>query len=217
MKRIVALIGDYYHKEEWAREALEQALKSEIDNKEIQMIYIRHEQLVEELDKQPDGVILFMEDRINPADEKVNLWMNAEIASKITAFVENGGGWLAWHSGMACYDKAGDYIKMLRGHFVTHPREHQQVTYTVVDHPSGMVKQDEFTILDEHYFTHCAEADTEVFLRSSSVDGQSVAGWAHAYGKGRVCCFTPSHNKEGMLHKGTLHILNQSIKWCVLR
>lgn len=216
MKKLVALIGDYYHKEEWAREALEQSLKAEIENNEVQLTYIRHEQLAEELDKKPDGVILFMEDRLNPADEHVKVWMNTDIASKITAYVRDGGSWLAWHSGLACYDAKGDYIQMLRGRFQTHPRDHQQVTYTVVEHREGMVEPYDFTILDEHYFVQCDEANTDVFLRSSSVDGESIAGWAHSYGQGRVCCLTPAHNREGMLHSGSLNILNRSIHWCAL-
>lgn len=215
MKKVVALMGDHYHKEAWSREALEAALKSEIENKDIELIYTSHDQLADELLKQPDGVILFKENRLNPTDAEVNLWMDKGTASQITKYVSNGGGWLAWHSGLASYDVDGEYIKMLRGHFEYHPQEHQQVTYSSVDHQLGLAGQADYAILDEHYFVQCDEANTEVFLRSTSVDGESIAGWAHPHGKGRVCSFAPAHNREGLLHDETLNLLKQSILWCI--
>lgn len=214
MKKIIVLIGDYYHKEEWARESLEASLKSEIENNLVELIYTSHDQLIDELHKQPDGVILFKENRLNPADSEVNVWMDEETANQITEYVNNGGSWLAWHSGLASYDVGGVFNKMLRGKFDYHPPKHQQVTYSAVDHQVGITSKD-YTILDEHYFVQCDEENTEVFLRSTSVDGKSVAGWAHPYGKGRVCCFVPAHNREGLLHADTLGMLNQSIMWCV--
>lgn len=214
MKKIAAVLGDYYHKAEWAHEALEQALHPLVRTGEITWFPIRVDRLREELSRRPDAVVLFKEDRINPQDAEVKRWMTPDIETTITEYVENGGGWLAWHSGLASYREDGDYVRMLRGHFRHHPEQHQNVTYTVVSDESGLERNATGTFLDEHYFVNCDETRTEVFLRSKSVDGTSIAGWFHRYGRGRVCAYAPAHNREGLLHPFTTGLLRHLAAWC---
>ena len=212
MKRIITLLGDYYHPEEWIRASLNRALSFLNQNEKYEYIEIQTNQLREELDKQPDAVILFKEDRINPTDEKVESWMNEEIGIAITKYVEHGGGWLGWHAGLASYSINGPYTKMLKGYFEYHPVPHPQVKYTDVhgDHPFGPVS---FEIKDEHYFVKVNEKETNIFLESDSVEGHSVAGWFHSFGEGRVCCLTPAHNEEGLLDEEFTQLLAKTIEW----
>jgi len=212
MKRIVAVLGDYYHQEEHSKAALNQALGLLNEKEKIECIQIQASQLITELEKQPDAVILFKEDRVNPTDEVVNTWMTEEIGEAIAQYVNQGGGWLAWHSGYASYEVESAYINMLKGYFEYHPLEHAQVKYTDVkgNHPFGSIS---FEILDEHYFVKVNEEETNIFLQSDSELGHSIAGWHHNYGKGRVCCLGPAHNKEGLLHTDFTHLLAKTIEW----
>ena len=212
MKRILTILGDYYHPEKYSKAALEQALVLLNEKEEIECIDIQVSQLKEELEKQPDAVILFKEDRINPNDENVDTWMTKEIGEAITQYVKNGGGWLAWHSGLASYSIEGAYVKMLKGHFEYHPVNHPQVKYTHVqgDHPFGSIS---FEIKDEHYFVKVNEAETNVFLESDSEEGHSIAGWYHDYGKGRVCVLAPAHNEAGLLNADFTQLLAKTIEW----
>ena len=178
MKTVLAIVGDYYHDRDLAMESLKKALFSYISAGEIQIVECDTNQLVEKLAENPDAVILFKEDRLNPNDDQVHKWMTEEVEDEITRYVENGGGWLAWHSGLASYAIDGSYKKMVKGYFESHPDKHQIVTYTNnTENPissSGLL----FEALDEHYFVYCDVENTNVFLYSESVDGESTAGWS---------------------------------------
>ncbi|WP_052087821.1 hypothetical protein [Paenibacillus wynnii] len=71
-----------------------------------------------------------------------------------------------------------------------------------------------FSFKDEHYFVECAEDKTEVFLRSTSSDGASAAGWAHFFGRGRVGCITPAHLAEGLLNPDFIAVMRRLFTWC---
>jgi len=189
-KTVVALLGDYYHRAEWAEGALRRAMDGLPD---VELRLIEEAEFENALRARPDMVVLFKEDRIDPPSETPRRWMHEELQIQASAYVEAGGSWLAWHSGLASYDPEGPYVSMLRGHFEYHPALHQQVRYTPT--ASG---EEAYELFDEHYFVACDEANTNVFLRSSSVDGESIAGWSHAFGRGYVACYTPAHNEEAL-------------------
>ncbi|TVY05484.1 ThuA domain-containing protein [Paenibacillus cremeus] len=213
MKTVYAIVGDYYHVSENVRESLNQALKPMVDGGQYQLEYISEENLTQRLQSKPAAVVLFKEDRLNPKDEKIRHWLTEEISEAICRFVEEGGGFLTWHSGLASYPPDSAFIKMLRGYFEYHPTKHQMVSYSGVL-PTDPSREVAFEILDEHYFVFCDEANTNIFLKSDSVDGHSIGGWYHSYGQGKICCLTPAHNKEGLLHEGTLELLRSSVQYC---
>lgn len=214
MKRICAVIGDYYHPEEWIREALESALKPGLDDGRWKLSYASESELPAVLDQRPDLVVLFKEDRVDPEADASKTWMTDEIGRMIAGYVQSGGGWLAWHSGLASYPMDSPYVGMLRGAFEYHPAEHQVVRYEGFE-PADRGKPVSFEVMDEHYFVVCDEQNTNVFLRSASVDGRSIGGWRHEFGRGRVCCLTPAHRREGMLHEGVQRLLHSSVVYCL--
>jgi type 1 glutamine amidotransferase len=212
VKRIVAILGDYYHPYEWIKSSLDQALNELSEMEQIELVEITTDQLEDELKQNPDGVILFKENRLNPTDNVVNHWMNDAVQKSISDYIESGGGLLAWHAGLASYPTEGQYVKMLRGYFEYHPVEHQVVYYTGTQESDSLNTVD-FDFKDEHYFVEVDEKNTTVFLKSSSVDGTSIGGWRHSYGNGRVCCLTPAHNREGLLASNFTFVLGETIKW----
>jgi type 1 glutamine amidotransferase len=215
MVKVLAVLGDFYHPGELAKESLEYAFRSQSGLDDFQVIYCSYESLKDELSNQPDGVILFKENRLNPSDEDVKEWMTEELAYEITRYVDNGGGWMAWHSGLASYSLASSYTKMLRGSFISHPDKHQLVHYKNVLENSSIPAIDSFEFMDEHYFVRCDETNTNIFLLSESVDGQSIAGWSHNFGNGKVCCLTPAHTIGGLLNPSFLTVLGNCINWIV--
>jgi len=193
-KTVFALVGDYYHKAEWAEGALRHALKG-IEEVELRFVEVEalEDALQGDVPVQPDMVVLFREDRVDPQSEEPRRWMHDGLQRQASDYVEAGGSWLAWHSGLASYVPEGAYVRMLRGYFLSHPAAHQPVRYE----PTTPGEQS-YELLDEHYFVYCDEANTNVFLRSSSVDGDSVAGWSHRFGRGYVACYTPAHNEAAL-------------------
>jgi type 1 glutamine amidotransferase len=213
MKNIYAIVGDYYHQESVIREALDAALQPKQASGEWQLTYIAVEELTVRLAEKPEAVILFKEDRLNPTDAEVATWLTAEVSDRIVRYVEEGGGFFGWHSGLASYASDTSFVRMLRGEFEFHPSQHQLVNYSGT-YP-GTQDQVEFEILDEHYFVRCDEGNTNVFLRSSSIDGDNIGGWAHDYGQGKVICLTPAHNPEGLKHPVMLELLRQCLAYCL--
>jgi hypothetical protein len=216
MKTIYAIVGDYYHAEKPIQTALNLALEPLTEGGQYQLAYISAQDLVQRLDEAPAAVILFKEDRLNPNDADVKHWLTEEVSAAISRYVEGGGGLLAWHSGLASYPPESALVQMLRGYFEFHPSKHQMVSYQGTL-PSDQSREISLVIMDEHYFVHCDEEHTTVFLRSHSVDGDSIGGWTHAYGSGKVVCLTPAHNIEGLLHEGMLALLRSSIQLLLLK
>ena len=217
MKRIVAIIGDYYHEPERIRQSLEQALLLPDGSRLAEVIYAEAESLSQVLKERPDAVVLFKEDRVNPTDALVRGWMVDALEEEIVRYVHNGGGWFAWHSGLASYAEDGAYCCMLRGHFAYHPDQHRTVRYRIQGGEALGISSEggsSFEFVDEHYFVVCDRSQTGVFLVSESEDGQSTAGWSHEFGAGRVCCLTPAHTAEGLMHLELIALVHSAIRWC---
>lgn len=212
MVKIVALLGDYWHDADEAKAGLEAAIER-LGNKNVNLHYITHEEVSKVLGEKPDLFINAKMDQLNPQNEHVYTWLTDELDKKIVKYVEGGGNLLAWHAGLAGYDPDNHYIQMLRGYFDYHPPGLQDVTYML----KGNEKSGEntFSLSDEQYFVQCDVANTEVDLWSKGVDGDSIAGWKHSYGKGKVCCFTPAHTKEGMLNENVSRLLAERINWTI--
>ncbi|WP_332631263.1 ThuA domain-containing protein [Halalkalibacter flavus] len=211
MIRIIALVGDYWHAGDDAKVGLEAAIDRMPNKKDVHLQYITHEEVSKALDEKPDLLVNAKMNQLNPKDEHVITWLTEELDQKLATYVKEGGSVLAWHAGMAGYKRESNYIQMLRGSFDYHPPGLQEVTY--------MLKENEksggntFLLTDEQYFVHCDVENTEVDLWSTGVDGDSIAGWKHFYEKGKVCCFTPAHTKEGMLNKKVSNLLVEKILW----
>lgn len=214
MKRILVILGDYYHDAELARQSFQVVAEPYVKEGKFQLTYAGVEHCEQELHKAPDLVVLFAGSYIDPQAEQVRYWMTEQIAEQIEKYVTDGGAWLAWHSGLASYPEEGAYVKMLRGHFLMHPEQHSQVTYTPLPGTELGVLGEAFSFMDEHYFVACKEDETNVFMRSSSVDGEAVAGWYHRYGAGRIGCMTPAHLSEGLLMPQFIEVMRSLIAWC---
>lgn len=202
-KKITALVGDYWHKGDMIEEALRKAADTLGG---IELKFVAHEQLADSLQDNPDAVVLFKQNPLNAPDEPFDPWMSAAVEAAILAYVERGGRWLAWHTGLAGYDADSPYVGMLRGRFIHHP-DMKAITYTRASDGAEVV-----TLHDEHYFVEVDESGTEVYLRSTSADGESLAGWAHPYGQGKVCCLTPAHTREALLDDGFQALLAERLR-----
>jgi type 1 glutamine amidotransferase len=206
--KIVALVGDYWHSSDDAKAGLEAAINNILNKEETELQYITYVEVSRALDEQPDLFINAKMNVLNPRDEQVVTWLTKELDQRIVNYVRAGGRVLAWHAGMAGYPQETLYTQMLRGAFDYHPPGLQEVTY--------IQNEKTFILQDEHYFVHCDAENTEVDLRSTGEAGDSIACWKHSYGKGKVCCFTPAHTKEGMLNENISSLLAQKINWLLV-
>ncbi|MDP5276517.1 ThuA domain-containing protein [Chengkuizengella axinellae] len=207
MNKFTILLGDFYHPAPNLQASLE---KLYLNNSQIQLNFVNIEAINESLLNQTDLLIIGRENRINPKDKILQYWMDEQKANDITQFVQNGGSMLVCHSGLSSYEQNDQYIQLVKGYFKFHPKVQQ-----IVNYHNNNQDHDSFSFLDEHYFVSVDEQNTEIFLTSTSVDGESIAGWRHTYGKGKVCCITPAHHKEALLHHDMLKLLEHCTNWCL--
>ncbi|WAM33672.1 ThuA domain-containing protein [Caldicellulosiruptor morganii] len=195
-KKVLALVGDYYHN----HDNLLNALKSIFEelSEEYDLIDSTIEDFEWFLDKKPYAVVIAAENRINPQDAEIKYWMTVEIAKKIKEYVEGGGRLFVWHSGLASYPENGLFCSLIKGYFKFHPEKHKPVRYHSAGKPVFGNQKIDFTIEDEHYFVYCDEQNTNIYLYSESEDGRSIAGWWHNSGAGKVVTLTPAHTKDAL-------------------
>jgi len=209
--KVIATLGDYYHDESFYKEALSQATSGMED---IDLVYATRENLIDKLRDKPDLVILASENRLNPNEGDVRKWLTKKDELEIINYVNDGGSWFAWHSGLASYEGNSSYIGMLGGYFTHHPDQHVNVRYQFNEKHELSNGKESFEIMDEHYFIESNE-EISIFLNSISEYGESVAGWTKRYGEGRVCGYSPAHNKDGLLNAAVQADLKDIIKWLV--
>jgi type 1 glutamine amidotransferase len=213
MKRIVAVLGDSYHPFEPIQISLEKVMQTKPAFEDVEVSYVGANELVEALRSLPDAVVLYKENRVHPQTPEEYHWMTEETSLAIARYVDEGGGWLAWHSGLASYPIDSTYTDLLKGYFISHPEQHDVVRYVLSGDGIDLADR-RFEILDEHFFVHCEETSTEVFLVSESREGKSIAGWRHPVGEGRVCCLTPAHHPEGLEDDRFTAVLAECLQWC---
>lgn len=206
VKTVISVTGDYYHEGKDTNQYLQRVL-SLLDEP---VIYenVSLDALSDALSKNPDLIILSAENQRTPQQTDLREWLTPEMSRLITTYVEHGGSWLGLHSGMSNYPTDSGYIQMLKGYFIQHP-EPLPVTYKcdLVETPS------QFVIQDEHYQVGFVDDYTHIFLRSFSDAGESVAGWRHFYGSGKVAGYVPAHDISGMLEQHNLALLKTVIDW----
>jgi len=205
MKRILALIGDFYHSHDNLLKALKQATNAALDSCEI--IDASIENFEQFLSQNPDAIVLSAENRINPQDEIVECWMTEKMEKRIKEYVEGGGRLFVWHSGLASYPEEGEFCKLVRGYFKFHPDKQKPVRYHSSHEAAFDGREFDFEIMDEHYFVFCDKDNTNIYLYSESEDGSSIAGWWHNFGKGKVVALTPAHREDGLLDNNFQELL----------
>lgn len=202
-RKVFAFLGDFYHE----KSPLEAAVKKAFEKIEDVELTVS-DNVADVLPKNPDLLVLGMENRVNPEDSEVFFWLMEELDHQLEDYVLNGGSLVVIHCGLASYPGDSKIRKMMKGEFISHPADHCDVRYF-----SENGRYD-FSVKDEFYVVGVDVEETTVFLHSESVEyGRGLAGWYHMYGKGRVICVVPTHNAEGFAHDGVLNLYQDAFEW----
>jgi len=141
--------------------------------------------------------------------------LSGEDQEAICGMAEGGMGVLFIHAGLTRIQLGTPVYNLARARFIMHP-EGQPPVYACrmsgITHPI-MDGIEPFEAADEHYFCYVDSENTQPFLTSRSEHGTEIGGWAHGYGKGRVCCLTPGHTVE-MIGK-MKPLIESAAAWCV--
>lgn len=134
-------------------------------------------------------------------------------------YVENGGGFLAIHSGnvfLGNGDGVEEYTDFVGNRFLSHPLRCEVLLKKIKEHPIMENVADSFWIRDEHYKIELLAKDADIFLSSSSKEGGiEPAGYTRTFGNGRLCVLTPGHTLSVWENPEFQKILNNAINWCI--
>lgn len=166
--------------------------------------------LAERLSEYP--VVLFSKSDHTSAANREK-WMTPAIQRKFVEYVENGGGLLVTHSGLAGYGQEPMFTDLIGCNFTGHP-EQCPVTMAVLKPHIVTKGVSHYTETDEHYFIDVLAADADVFMATASTNGAQAGGYTRVRGKGRICVLTPGHNTEVWLNPNHQTLLANALRWC---
>jgi type 1 glutamine amidotransferase len=206
MKTLV-LCGDIWHPAWIAKEGLERLSTSEFtfDWMEDAREWSSEKMMMYHL------VILTKSNNVTSTDQTG--WMTDAVQAAFVDYVRKGNGLLAIHSGTAEYDQKPLLRSLLGGVFTHHPEQCPVTVNPQAGHPlsAGAVP---FTLKDEHYFMALDDPQADVFVTTTSVQGEQPGAWRRIEGDGRVAVLTPGHNLEVWLHPSFQTLLINCLRWC---
>jgi len=217
MPKALILAGDHYHVPEDAFTGVGEVILGEglfVDYTDDQTA-LDAEMLADK------DMLVILRDGIefpDGTDKEPVRWMQPEQEQAIEQFVLNGGGFLALHNAGWNYPHEGGYRRTLAAYYIGHPpmaKFHVEVVNP--EHPitQGVASYD---ITDEQHLLYFDYDRVEVLTVSKGQDGrQSVAGFAHDYGKGRVAYLGQGHTLDIIRHPMVQKLMRQATRWVLHR
>ncbi|HSJ89865.1 MAG TPA: ThuA domain-containing protein [Anaerolineales bacterium] len=206
MKTLV-LCGDYWHLPHVARGGLEALPGTEFGFDWIEDARDWSPRIMSTY----SSVILTKSNNISHTDQTE--WMTNADQAAFLEYVQGGNGLLAIHSGIATYEQKPVLRGLLGGVFLHHPEQCPVTINPRRNHPlcAGSIP---CTLQDEHYFIALDDPQADVFMTTTSVNGEQPGGWRREVGSGRVAILTPGHNLEVWLHPSFQALVTNSLRWC---
>lgn len=205
--KILVLCDDYWHPAQTVREGLGELSDSEFT---FDWIENAHDWSKEKMMSYP-LVILSKSNNVS-ADDRAE-WMTDEVQEAFLAYVRNGNGLLAIHSGTAEYTEKPVLRALLGGVFTHHPKQCPVTVTPRQGHPLS-AGSEAFTLKDEHYFMALDDSEADVYVTTTSEHGEQPGAWTRTEGSGRVAVLTPGHNVEVWLHPSFQTLLHNALQWC---
>ncbi|MCL2057930.1 MAG: ThuA domain-containing protein [Oscillospiraceae bacterium] len=141
--------------------------------------------------------------------------LSDEDQAAICRMADNGMGMLYIHAGLTRIKEGTPIYGLTHARFIMHPQG-QPPVYNCdmpgVGHPI-MAGVEPFEAPDEHYFCYVDVEKTQPFMASRSEHGTEIGGWAHEFGKGRICCLGPGHTVDAVDKMKPLIV--SATAWCM--
>jgi type 1 glutamine amidotransferase len=157
-------------------------------------------------------LVIALEDRVDPEHSSAG-WMTAAHAQALAAFVEAGGGLLAFHSGLA-YPVPGPFPALAGGAFQFHPTVHPHFRFDPRREPHPLLEGvPAFDVEDEMYFVWRDPTTDKLAELASAEFGTSAALWCSQRGAGRVVGLTLGHRPEVLALAPTRRLAANALAW----
>ncbi len=139
----------------------------------------------------------------------------------ISEFVGGGGGLIANHTAVICFDDWPEWADIVGGSWrwgvSSHPPPGAARVAVVAGHEVVDGVDDSFEIVDEVYGDLDLGADIEVLAvaKRSPDDTDQPVAWGHRYGGGRVVYDGFGHDATSIVHPHNARILLRALDWTV--
>jgi type 1 glutamine amidotransferase len=238
--RVFALIGDRYHNSDYIRVSLDK-LFAELDlpvdystnYDHLSRNLLRHYQLfVCFRDGMiwpggylgPDAYSAYARDLEDSSDfpkETPRPWITAEQGEAVKQFVASGKSFYSLHNNSHVSLSSRSFREVMGGAYIGHPPQRPfKVKVVNSNHPITRGVRD-FMVNDEQHFVVYDKDPRNIFLRAENIDGltygdhgaESISGWAHEYGKGRVVFTAVGHNIHAMWQPEYFKLQKNAVRW----
>lgn len=238
--RVLALIGDRYHNSDYIRVSLDKLFKElaipvdyTTNYDHLSLSLLQNYQLFVCLRDGmiwPDGYLgpdaysgydHDLENRSSFAKESPGTWITKEQGEAVKNFVASGNGFYSLHNSSHISLSSRNYREVMGGAYIGHPPLRPfQVRVVRKDHPITQGVQN-FMVNDEQHFVVYDKDPENIILRAENIDGlafedhgtESISGWAHEYGKGRVVFTAVGHNIHAMWQPEYFKLQKNAVRW----
>jgi hypothetical protein len=238
--RALALVGDRYHNPDYIRVALTKmfdGLKVSVDYS------MHYDQLSKDLLKNyqlflclrdgmiwpggylgPDAYTAYaagLENRSDFPDPKPQQWLTEDQALALKEFVNAGNGFYSLHNNSHVSLSSKTYRDVQGGAYIGHPPLRPfKVRVVNTSHPITQGISD-FMVNDEQHYVEYDKDPKNILIESENIDGltyqklgtKSPAGWAYAYGKGRVVFTAVGHTIHALWNPEHLKLQRRAVQW----
>ncbi len=143
----------------------------------------------------------------------------AEDLAILTDHVRGGGGLLAMHTAVICFDAAPMWTDLLGGAWNWEHSGHGPPAPTVVActaagraHPTTRAAT-AFTVTDEVYRGLDVATAVQPLLTATDADADHPVVWAREHGRGRVVTDVLGHDTESLRHPAHAELLRSAYRW----
>ncbi len=139
--------------------------------------------------------------------------------SALIDYVRGGGGLLAVHTTVICFDDWPEWGDVLGGAWQwgvsSHPPVGAVDAHVVADHPVVARLPATFELRDEVYGDLAMRDGVEVLAvaRRDDSDADQPVVWTHTFGAGRVVVDTFGHDCDSIRHRDHTRLLMQGLNW----
>lgn len=239
--RVLALIGDRFHNSDYIRVALNRLFGElnllvdyTIDYDRLSRDLLHNYRLFVCLRDGmiwPDGYLgpsdaynyyeTYLENASDFPKEIPKNWITEEQGEAVKDFVAAGNGFYSLHNNSHVSLSSKSYREVMGGAYIGHPALRPfKVRVVNRDHPITKGVQD-FMVNDEQHYVIYDKDPKNILLRAENIDGltfaehgtESISGWAHEYGQGRVVFTAVGHNIHAMWQPEYLKLQKNAVRW----
>ncbi|MBI1353760.1 MAG: ThuA domain-containing protein [Acidobacteria bacterium] len=158
---------------------------------------------------------------VDVGDPKPAFWMQPGQGKAVHDFVDAGGSALLLHNVTHVGLTDPDFRGVLKAAYAGHPPIRTfKVKVTNSDHPIAKGVSD-FVVTDEQHYMDYDGEPGNIFLETVNEDNldyngkgpTAPGGWAHEYGKGRVCYMSPGHLLYVLWNPEYIKLQQNAVRW----